>query len=120
MEQFNKVISFILGLVVVVIFLAIATGRINLKGTPFSFSKGSSSTKITPTPTPKSKSTSFTLNQTSIPQDNTPSSSSYNPQYHSYNGGAVSTIPNTGPEFLLPLIASSFLGGLFLKGKGKK
>jgi len=119
MEQFNKVISFVLGLVVVVIFLAVASGRINLKGTPFSFSKGTTSVKVTPTPTPKSK--SLTLNQvSSTSQGSVPASSTTNPQYHSYNGSAVSTIPNTGPEFLLPLVASSFLGGLFLKGKGKK
>ena len=116
MEQFNKVISFVLGLVVVVIFLAVATGKINLKGTPF-LSKGATNIKITPSPTPKQN--KFVLNQTPTTK-NVSSIKANNPDYHTYNGAPVSSIPSTGPELLLPLAASSLIGGLFLKGKGKK
>lgn len=119
MEQFNKVISFVLGLVVVVLFLAVATGKINLKGISSPFSKNTSTVKITPTSTPAPKKNSSTA-QNSGSQGTSMSPSTSNVNYHQYSPGTLNTIPSTGPEFLIPLIASSLFGGLFLRGKGKK
>ena len=116
MEQFNKVISFVLGLVVVVLFLAVATGKINLKGTTLPFAKNNT-VKGTPTPSTTQKKTTTTFTQ--VPKTITSSTAS-NPDYQQYKPGSINTIPNTGPEFLLPLVASSFFGGLFLRGKAKK
>jgi hypothetical protein len=124
MEQFNKVISFVLGLVVVVIFLAVATGKINLKGKLPTFSGASSSKSITPTPTKKASST-MTLNQTTQTSQGTQTKGGIpvtnSTTYRSYNSvGSVSNIPSTGPELLLPLAVSTFLGGSFLRRSGKK
>lgn len=120
MEQFNKALSFILGLVVVVIFIAVATGKINLKGKLGPTPTGSS--KITPTVSP---SKTITLKQTTqktqptIKQPATKKSTiaPINPNYHRYgqSSGTIATIPNTGPELLLPLALSSLLGGSLLK-----
>src|SRR6185503_2786194 len=53
MDGFNKVISFVLGLVVVVVLIAIITGRLNLKQKLLSVSKGQTTTPtVIPTITP--------------------------------------------------------------------
>lgn len=140
MDQFNKAISFILGLVVVAVFIAVASGRINLTGKlPFS-----SKSTLTPTPTIKTeqKQTSlfgnlFNFNKPTITPKVTPtptvyhkpiptitvignnngSTHTYNSiEYHTYaNVQNVSSIPDTGPVLLLPLIFSSLLGGIYLR-----
>ena len=135
MEQFNKALSFILGLVVVAIFIAVATGKINLKGKLGPTPTGSN--KITPT---VSQSKTITLKQTTQKTQTTqtggtvqkqtaikqlatkPTTAPINPNYHRYGqtSGTVSTIPSTGPELLIPLALSSLLGGSFLKKLGKK
>jgi len=156
MDQFNKAISFLLGLVVVAVFIAVASGRINIKKLPF-FSKSTVTVtptptvtvqktnqqtsllgnlfsfmkpKVTPTPTnvPKKilptiivigdNNTGGAINpkitsyqQTSL-NDNTNSSA----QYHNHTDvQGVSSIPNTGPELLFPLIFASLFGGIYLK-----
>lgn len=126
MEQFNKVISFVLGLVVVIIFLAVATGRINLKGGVWPFTRAKTTPTVakgTPTPTPKSS--TLSLNQTKTATKNgtvaavpTPGSAQYHS--YSYNGSVPSSIPNTGPELLLPIAISSLLGGSFLQKMSRK
>src|SRR3990167_7872695 len=103
MDQFNKAISFFLGLIVVVVFLAVATGKINLKGKTLPFLKGST-VSVTPTPSPKVVST-ITYKPTPTTQQNS--------QYRS-----ATSIPSTGPELLFPLIVSTFLGGSFLRSRG--
>lgn len=116
MDQFNKAISFFLGLIVVVVFLAVATGKINLKGKTLPFLKGAT---ISVTPTPASKIvSSITYSQTATQNKPTPTTQQ-NAQYRVYTG-TVNTIPNTGPELLLPLIVSSFFGGSFLKKMSQK
>ncbi len=121
MEQFNKVISFVLGLVVVVIFLAVATGKINLKGKALPFSKGATPTTSAITPTPSSKKTTLSLNQVQPVKKNETASSttpkgSY--EYHSYGvTNTPSNIPSTGPELLLPLAFTSFIAGKYLNRK---
>lgn len=130
MEDFNKVLSFILGLVVVVVFIIVLTNRLNLRGkilpltfttpkpsviTPspkkqtggfFSFLK-----RPTPTPTPtkslarKPTPTSYTNYQTGKPLEQT-------------KGGLsqVATIPSTGsPTLLLSLFGASSLLGFYLR-----
>ena len=103
MDSFNKIISFVLGLVVVVVFLAVISGRLNL---------GSKKASPTPTPTPTVAGTSIskvTMSQTPI--------NNYQNQHNA--GKGVNTIPSTGPELLFPLVFSSFLSGLYLKKTGK-
>lgn len=89
MDSLNKTVSFILGLVVVLVFLAIITGRLNIK--KITSKKTTTSTvKITPTPTPLVES-----NQQSK---------------------APSSIPATGsPTILLPLLFSGLGAGFFLR-----
>ena len=107
MEGFNKTISFILGLVVVVVFIAVLSGRINL-GKKFTVPKLFSTSKTTPTPSP----TTFLSGQkiSSIKID------SKNNGYGPYNVKTNGTIPSTGaPVFLFPLAAASFIAGSFLR-----
>lgn len=118
MDQFNKAISFFLGLIVVVVFLAVATGKINLKGKTLPFLKGATVT-ITPTPTLEPINT---FSQAGNTQSKPTPTTQQNSQYRRYDGAITTagTIPNTGPELLLPLIVSSFLGGSFLKKMSQK
>ena len=129
MDNFNRTISFILGLVVVVVFLAVISGRIDLRGRLLNATKGinllsSNKTTPTPTPTPKNIISSVTVapqvntnyqtnkpivqptktNQTQITQNNY----SQNPK----------TIPNTGsPTLLLPLAFSALMMGIGMRRK---
>jgi hypothetical protein len=98
MDSFNKIISFVLGLVVVVVFLAVISGRLNL---------GSKKASPTPTPTPTPTVAGTSISKVTISQ--TPINNYQNPK----------TIPSTGPELLFPLVFSSFLSGLYLKKTGK-
>ena len=56
MDSFNKVLSFVLGLVVVVVFIAVASKRLNLNTKFLPFSSGAAN-KVTviPTPSPVAK-----------------------------------------------------------------
>lgn len=119
MDQFNKAISFFLGLIVVVVFLAVATGKINLKGKTLPFLKGTT-TSVTPTPTQNVIST-VTYKETTAQNKPTPATQQ-SAQYRRYDSAITTagTIPNTGPELLLPLIVSSFFGGSFLKKMSQK
>ena len=111
MDQFNKAISFFLGLIVVVVFLAVATGKINLKGKTLPFLKGATVT-VTPTPTAEV-----------VGAQNKPTPTiKQNSQYRTYSSSVntASTIPSTGPELLLPLVISTFFGGSFLRKMSQK
>lgn len=102
MDNLNKTVSFVLGLVVVLVFLAIITGRLNLKN-KLSFLSG----KTTPTPTVKVTPT-LTKTAESNKEGNT---------YGNYKMKQTpSTIPSTGsPTILLSLLFSALSGGLFLR-----
>lgn len=111
MENLNKVVSFALGLVVVVVFLAVISGKIDLrkKITGSSSAKPASSgfslfgLKPSPTPTP-------TPTLTNIPAAST--------TYNQYNSQKPKTIPATGsPTILIPVLFSFLAGGLYLKKK---
>ncbi len=111
MEGFNKLISFILGLVVVVVFLAILTGKINLSGLGFRGIKPFTETKTTPTPTPspllslKQSPTPYVVNQ-------------YQTQTKINSQQTTKQIPATGsPTLLLPILVSSLASGFYLKKK---
>lgn len=113
MQNFNKIISFVLGLVVVVVFLAIITGRLNLK------SKLLSQNSITPTPTNKLMSPTPSI-KTNFYQEQQGQVN----QYQTNGKNTVNkptTIPSTGaPTLLLPIAISALFGGSFLKKTGKK
>ena len=110
MDNFNKALSFILGLVVVIVFFAVLTGRINLKkGFPFVSTRATPTAEPKITPTPVS---SVTVSSNSIPTTN----SSYN-RYQTTTK-TPSTIPSTGsPTLLLPFFISTLGAGIYLRKK---
>lgn len=119
MDNLNKTVSFVLGLVVVLVFLAIVTGRLNLKNKlPLLGSKA------TPTPSQKIITQKITTNNeqstTSVPNSTGAQNPAYN-QYQVVQGKTPATIPSTGsPTLLLPLLFSGLGGGLLLKKKSNK
>lgn len=107
MDNLNKTISFVLGLIVVLVFLAIITGRLNLKNR-LSFL----SSKVSPTPIVK-----ITPTPTKLVESNKIGSTYGN---YTMKGKTPSTIPSTGsPTILLPFIFSAISGGFFLRKSGK-
>ncbi len=98
MDNFNKVISFILGLVVVIVFFGVVTGRINLKS-KIPFVGGLQTKNISPTPavspTPISTVKIYNNSQTS----------------NLYQTQKPNSIPATGSPTEI-LIITSFLSGL--------
>jgi len=133
MDSFNKVISFVLGLVVVLVFLAVITGKLNLKSklpsttasksiltpTPVQKNNGGffgffkSTTSPTPTPTPTQKPSSITINTN---ENNIYKQNSQTVQYSN-----AKTIPSTGlPTLFIPILLSGLVGGSFLRKSGKK
>ena len=137
MEQFNKALSFILGLVVVAVFIVVASGKINLKG--INLLKSTKTAGITPSVTPKptskpwfsfgakptgkptatptSKPTVKSISYTNTTKGGTQVIKQVDPNYHSYSGSNIPTsIPNTGvPIVLFPLFGTSLLTGIFLR-----
>jgi hypothetical protein len=132
-SDINKVLSFVLGLIVVVVFIAIITNRFKL-GNTFSFLKAKPKTTPTvtvkPTVTPLAKGN----NQVTIKYPTTtPVGTKYIATNNGTNGANgtnttvngtgnnVNTIPSTGaPTLLLPIAFSALGGGIFLKRKAKK
>lgn len=115
MDSFNKVISFVLGLVVVLVFFAVVTGRLKLPGklsTPFS----KSTTTAIPTPTPISTVKISDNSKESVLRNNykaqtTPTKTVSKP----------GEIPATGlPTLFIPSLLAGAAGGLFLRRSGKK
>lgn len=120
----NKLISFGLGLIVVVVFLAVVTGKINL---------GKNVAKLTgknsPTPTKTKTTINKEINNYKDSSSKiTPVSSlvvqdTKNKTYDAYQTEekAPSTIPATGaPTLLIPLFLSGIGGGVLLKKIGKR
>lgn len=98
MDSFNKVISFVLGLVVVLVFLAVITGKLNLK------SKPTSTSALTPTPTQKPSPTIAINVSSNDVYSTTPKS-----------------IPATGlPTLSIPILLLGLVGGNFLRKTDKK
>lgn len=115
MDNFNKLFSFILGLIVVVVFFAVLTGRINFNN---KFIPLTSFNKTTPTPTKSKLNPDANLNKkviSSLEVANTQNTSSYKNNSSPVN---LKTIPSTGSEtMLLPFMFSGLLGGIFLRRK---
>lgn len=136
MEQFNKALSFILGLIVVAVFIVVASGKFNIKGV--NLSKTNTTTGIKPIVTPKPTSKPWfsfgvkpTVAPTVIPKKYTFTGSTMkttqqqtqvDPNYKPYTGSQVpSSIPNTGiPIVLFPLFGTSLLTGIFMRKTGKR
>jgi len=117
MEGFNKIISFILGLIVVVFLLAIISGRLNMGKNFFSWVGPGGKTSPAPTQAPSPKLTPTQKITPSVGKENYPFGKD-DKNYHVYG---VASIPSTGaPTILLPILLSSFFGGLYLKKTGKK
>lgn len=123
MDSFNKVISFVLGLVVILVFLAVITGRLNLKSKPPSTT--TSKSILTPTPVQKNNGGFFgffksTTSPTPTPTQK-PSSITTNTNENNVYSPTPKSIPATGlPTLFIPLLLSGLVGGNFLRKSGKK
>lgn len=107
MDSFNKVISFVLGLIVVVVFLAVISGRLNLKNK--SLSLGGKSATVTPTQTQGAG-----IQPTQAPTNRYQTT-------QTVGKNTAKSIPATGvPTLFLPSAISALLGGLHLRRRGKK
>lgn len=142
MENFNKVLSFVLGLVVVIVFVIVLSNRLNLSDKFLVFKNNKAKITVTPTPTPtqaqKEKQPGFFSRLFRKPTATpTPSKKPSKITYNDYQTGkaitqatptpqlqqttkggvkAVKTIPSTGsPGILLPLFSSSALLGFYLR-----
>lgn len=124
-DSFNKILSFILGIIVVIILISIISRRMNLgsKITFLPLADKPTPTSIAPKPTQKPKPT-ITFFQTVSRTPNTTKGgfSQATPVpiktvkfTQPTQTVAIKEIPNTGPEFLLPLTGLSLLVGVFLR-----
>lgn len=109
MDNFNKIISFVLGLVVVIVFLIVVSGRFNLKERVKDFG---SQKKPSPTPT-------ITVGQYLSP---TPVAKIVlgqgNANAYTSPQKTPTTIPATGsPSIFLPIIFSTLSLGIYLRKK---
>ena len=107
MDNFNKIVSFVLGLIVIVVFIAVITGRFNLKNkVPFL------SGRITPTPSAAPTPTGIVPTRIIVPTG----MGNYN--QNSNFTSSPSQIPSTGaPTILLPLLFSGLAAGSYLRKK---
>ena len=111
MDSFNKIISFVLGLVVVLVFVAVITGKLNLKKKTSSTSTPKTTSffnfgRASPTPTPTKKPSSTVTISTS--------------GNNIYKTPAPKSIPATGlPTLFIPMLLSGLLGSNFLRKAGK-
>lgn len=126
MDSFNKVISFALGLVVVLVFFAVVTGRINFKSKT---STTSAKTTITPTPAQKNSGGFFGLFKPATPTP-TPTSKPVssatkgaiesNVYKQNTETSSAKSIPSTGlPTLFIPMLISGLAGGSLLRKAGK-
>jgi hypothetical protein len=111
MDSFNKIISFVLGLVVVIVFFAVVTGRINFKGGIPRLVKPSVTPTMSPTPSNESGS-KVVINPTSA-------TGRYQQQAQSQK--KTTQIPATGlPTLFIPSLMAAASAGAFLRKTGKK
>lgn len=104
MDNLNKSVSFILGLVVVLVFLAVLTGRLNLKKLPIL-----SKSEIV-SPTPKMLTYPTPTHAVSV----------VNKTYQTTKTATPSSIPATGiPTFVLPTLISALIAGFGLRRAAK-
>lgn len=111
MENLNKIISLLIGLVIVIVFFAVLSGRINLRNlTNLGRSTAKISPTLTPVPTKKVPTPSPTLSyQVNRNQSQTGSSA---------NGSVPNKIPSTGlPSVFIPSLITALLAGIALSRK---
>jgi hypothetical protein len=120
MDNANKIISFVLGLVVVIVFILLITGKLSVGKKLQTLFKA----KVTPTVTPSATPTPQADKKITINYPNAKTGTSNTYQANGSNqiaGKNLSNIPNTGaPTFLLPFAFSVLAGGTFLRKTGKK
>ena len=124
MDSFNKVISFVLGLVVVLVFFAVVTGKINLKSK--TSSTANTNTVISPTPVKKNTGGFFSFLKKVSPTP-TPTQKPLwsitisNAENNTYKNTSPKSIPSAGlPTIFIPILFSGLAGGSFLRKVGKK
>lgn len=111
MDSFNKIVSFVLGLVVVIVFLAVITGRFNVKK---SF-QGFGQTKVSPTPTVI---LARLPTVTPAPTNQVLVTNNTNTTNYKTNAKTPISIPATGsPTLMLPLLFSALSLGIYFKRK---
>jgi len=136
MSGFNKVTSFILGLIVVLVFLFVFGSRVNLSDKLLAFKD----TRVTPTPkvvvlatpTPTIKKKGFfeslfgrkTPTVTPTPkiiklvEDNTNGmTAGTTTTSATFTAAQPQSIPQTGPSLLFPIFISAFGAGMYLRKK---
>lgn len=115
MEGLNKIISLFLGLIVVVIFFAVITGRINLKTKFPQLSIFQIKPTVSPTPKISQPQPKITIKVTSESSGQTNYYKKPSPTpVQKYT--KITAIPATGaPTIFLPLAFYSLIGGFFLK-----
>lgn len=114
MDNFNRVISFVLGLVVVIVFLVVLSGRINLRERLLGQGQVKKVETQTPTPTIKTQQyiSPSPASQKAVSKTNT---TSYNVKSKTPN-----SIPATGtPTLLVPILLSGLSTGIYLLKKSK-
>ena len=111
MDSLNKVISFILGLLVVVFLLAIIVGKIKIPGVQKPTISITPNKTITPSPTKIITSTRPTLTTS-------PYHSYQSPTPQQKGASRATTIPSTGsPTVLLPSLISALFAGIYLRSR---
>jgi len=111
MDSFNKIVSFVLGLVVVIVFLAVITGRFDIRKR---FQGVGTQVKIVPTVTPTKGPLAFPTPTTALAVGNR----IIQPTVinNRVNTKAPTSIPSTGsPTIILPLLFSALGLGMYLK-----
>lgn len=124
MDSFNKVISFVLGLVVVLVFFAVVTGKINLKSK--TSTTANSKTAISPTPVKTNTGGFFSFLKKASPTP-TPTQKPIssviisNSENNTYKNTSPKSIPSAGlPTVFIPILFSGLAGGSFLRKIGRK
>ena len=109
MDNFNKIVSFVLGLVVVIVFLAVITGRFNIRK---SFQGFGGLVKVTPTLIPPLAKGNLSPTPESVALGETKTTN--------YGTGTKTptSIPATGsPTLLLSVFLSTLSLGIYLRKK---
>lgn len=122
MSGFNKITSFILGLIVVLVFLLVFGSRINLSDKLVALrDKNATPTptmSVTPSPKKGFFESLFGAKSTPTPtQAAQVVATNSQPTSPSQDTATPAKIPNTGPELLFPIAFSALGSGLYLRRK---
>lgn len=111
MDGVNRIISFILGLIVVIVFIAVITGKLNLPNRIKTFITRQTIQTPTPTktpsPTPINKPTQTPAPIKTLLENVKPTGIK-----------KPGVIPETGtPTAIIPLLVATLIGGFFVKSR---